>query len=126
MTHHPIIRFLTLVCLTLCGPLPVFGEEPLTLPAIPIEDNCLVWVEEVTVALSKWESSKLRAHRQAKRRMSREKLTELEEQHQAKTRKSRLRDVEIKTGETKAGYHGRFRAMGTFEVTLQRQACEDI
>ncbi|MEM7366112.1 MAG: hypothetical protein AAF525_19020, partial [Pseudomonadota bacterium] len=119
MTHRPIIHFLTLAWLTLawmtlCGPLPVFGEETSTVPAPSIEDNCLVWIEEVTVALSKWESSKLRAHRQAKRRMPREKLTELEESYQAKILKSRLRDVDIRTGDTKAGYHGRFRAMGAF------------
>ena len=86
--------------------------------------ECTPFISEVTVALSKWESSKLRAHRQAKRRLTKAQLAEIAETNKAVVVKTRLRDVEITTGETKAGYHRRFRAMGTFDVTLRPQHCQ--
>lgn len=88
-------------------------------------DDCRTWVQEETATLSKWESSKLRAHRQAKRRLPSDRLAEIAREHDAVVVKTRLRDVEITTGDTKAGYHRRFRAVGTFDVTLKDKGCED-
>ena len=85
--------------------------------------GCRTWVQQEAVALGQWESSKLRAHRQAKRRLSDDQSARIARTHDAVVVDSRLQDVEITTGETKAGYHRRFRAIGTFEVTLRSHAC---
>ena len=85
--------------------------------------GCKTWVQQEAVALGRWESSKLRAHRQARKRLSEDQRARIARTNDAVVIDSRLQDVEITTGDTKAGYHRRFRAIGTFDVTLRSHAC---